>query len=97
MIEFKVVKTDWDELEALGYVSVTDYCRELIKLKKPLPDRIEIYRGEMLCMTVTDVAEAAKIMPTNTGFKKYDSTKRRSGVKGSLQPRGEVSSSRELP
>lgn len=90
MIEFKVVKTDWDELEKLGYSSVTDYCRFLVKGKKPLPDRIEVYRGEMLCMTVTDVAEAAKIMPTGRGFKKYDSTKRGMAKEGALQPRGEV-------
>lgn len=90
METFNVLKITWDELEKLGYPSVTDYCRVLVKKGKKLPDRIEIYRGEMLCMTVTDVAEAAKIMPTGSGFISYDSTKRGRGGKGSLQPRGEV-------
>lgn len=69
MIEFKVIKTDWDELEKLGYVSVTDYCRHLVKQGDKLPDRIEVYRGEMLCITVTDVAVAATLEPTGLGWR----------------------------
>lgn len=85
MITFEVLKITWDELETMGYASVTDYCRYLVseyelyqmgggpgKLKEVrLPDRIEIYRGEMLCMTVTDVVEAAKLEPADGGFVKY--------------------------
>lgn len=85
METFNVLKITWDELEKMGYPSVTDYCRVLVKEKDlydmgggpgklkeiTLPDRIEIYRGDMLCMTVTDVAEAAKLEPAPVGFRKY--------------------------
>lgn len=73
MEKFIVTKTTWDELESLGYASVTDYCRDLVKdPKTPLPDRIEIYRGEMLCMTVTNVLEASKVQPSGIGFVPYN-------------------------
>lgn len=87
MIEFKVVKTTWDELEELGYASVTDYCRFLVKQGKKLPDRIEVYRGDMLCITVPDVAEAAKIEPTGRDFRPHRPTRLSKG-------RGEVSGTR---
>lgn len=89
MERFEVLRTTWDELEAAGYVSVTDYCRFLVKQPDPLPNRIEVYRGEMLCMTVTDVAEAAKLMvkeDKNTGpiFVKYKDTKMSAETKARL-------------
>lgn len=90
METFNVLKTTWKELEDLGYTSVTDYCRMLIAEKKPIPDRIEIYRGEMLCMTVTSVTEAAKIEPSSKGWRKYRPTRSSKG-------RGFVNINRELP
>lgn len=72
--QFIVEKTTWDELEKMGYPSVTDYCRFLVKEGKPLPGRIEVYRGEMLCFSVFDVAESAKLQPSGTsqGFVAYN-------------------------
>ena len=61
MERFVVEKITWDELEGKGFSSITDYCRHLVKNEKDLPQRIEIYRDLMLCMTVTDVTEAAKL------------------------------------
>lgn len=92
METFEVLKITWDELEKLGYASVTDYCRVLVKFKKgkKLPDRIEIYRGEMLCMTVTDVSEAAKLEPTGTGFTKYTEGSGLKARRSPAKPRGEV-------
>lgn len=92
METFEVLKITWDELEKLGYASVTDYCRVLVKFKKgkKLPDRIEIYRGEMLCMTVTDVAEAAKLEPDAVGFRKYRPDKNQKANTTPAKPRGEV-------
>jgi len=77
METFTVLKTTWDELEAEGYPSVTDYCRVLVKDKAKLPDRIEIYRGDMLCMTVTDVTEAAQLEPHGTVFRKFQEKKKK--------------------
>lgn len=91
MLTFEVVKTTWDELESLGYASVTDYCRFLVKQGKKLPDRIEVYRGEMLCMTVTDVTEAAKLEPASVGFKKYTEGLGLKARRSVAKPRGEVS------
>jgi hypothetical protein len=88
METFKVLKTTWQELEDAGYASVTDYCRFLVKQKRKLPDRIEIYRDEVMCMTVTNVKEAAKFEPKSDGWRKYASTR---GSKG----RGRVKSDGE--
>lgn len=93
-IEGISVKITFDDLERWGYPSVTDYCRHLVAYApesgQDLKDKIEIYRGDMLCLTVTDIVEAAKIMPTDRGFKKYDPTKRGARRKASLQPQGDV-------
>ncbi len=74
MEKFIVLKITWDELETLGCPSVTDYCRVLVKDKKtPLPDRIEVYRRDMLCLTVNDVKAASELQPLSTGgFGKYN-------------------------
>lgn len=71
METFIVLKTTWDELKEKGFPSVTDYCRFLIKQGTELPNRIEVYRGDMLCMTVTDVSEVAKLEPNGVDFVKY--------------------------
>lgn len=69
--EFTVEKITFDELEKAGYVSVTDYCRYLVTKEKDIPNRIEVYRNEMLCLTVNDVPLAATLEPSGTGWNKY--------------------------
>lgn len=74
IIEFNVLKMDFKDLEEKGYSSVTDYCRMLVKdKKKPLPDRIEVYRDEKLCLSVNDVRLAAELEPTGSGWRKHAS------------------------
>lgn len=81
--EFIVEKITFEDLEKAGYASVTDYCRYLVKKEKDIPDRIEIYRGEMLCLSVNNVSLAATIEPTSSGWKKYTDSRQSKG-------RGEV-------
>lgn len=81
------MKITFKDLEDLKCPSVTDYCRLLVKEndewcmgggpgklrgEPELPSTIEVYRGDMLCLTVTDVRKAATIMPTGIGWKVYD-------------------------
>lgn len=69
------IKTTFDGLEEMGFESVTDFCRALIKEPGPYevsPEtKIEVYRGDMLCLTVNDIRKAAKLRPTGVGFTKY--------------------------
>ncbi len=37
-----------------------DYCRQLLEEGHPEDTRLEIYRGEMLCLTIFSVGEGAK-------------------------------------
>lgn len=78
-----VSQITFDWLEENKYPSVTDYCRYLVDNKDTLPDRIEVYRQGLLCLTVTDVKEAAKVMPKDCKWIKYDKTRR----KGSREAR----------
>lgn len=73
------MKITFNELEDRGFDSVTDYCRELMKDPGPwLGDKIEVYRGEMLCLTVTDIPAAARLEPRSTGgFKLYKRSRTR--------------------
>lgn len=73
MEKFVVLKMDWKDLEKMGYDSVTDYCRYLVEADpENLPGRIEMYRGEMLCLSVFDVKEASELEPRGRGgFQKY--------------------------
>lgn len=87
---FTVLKMDFKDLEEGGYTSITDYCRDIVKEGKDLPDRIEVYKGEMLCLTVSDVGLAATLQPTSRGWKKYTSRKVSKG-------RGCVKTSAQLP
>ena len=94
---FVIEKVTWKDLEESGYASVTDYCRYLIKNHpEDLPSRIEIYRGEMLCMTVTDVTLAAKLEPATYGFQKYVEGSGLKPRRGTAKPRGRVSRGVEL-
>lgn len=78
------MKITFDWLEANKYPSVTDYCRDLVDAKSPV-ETLEVYRGEMLCLTV-DVKRAAKLMPSNCRWIKYDKRRNRDAV----EPQGEV-------
>lgn len=72
------IKTNWKWLEDNGYPSVTDFCRYAVGSGVyPLNTSVEVYRGEMLCLTVSSLEYGAKYMPTGIGFEKYDKTKRR--------------------
>lgn len=92
MIEkFIVTKTTWDELSKLGYASVTDYCRFLVENQpNDLPDRIEVYRGDMLCFSVFNVSEAAKWEPNGVDFVKYTEGHGLKARRSSDKPRGLV-------
>jgi len=76
------MKITFNWLEENDYASVTDYCRELVRFHKNDPDylkneAIEVYRGDMLCLTVSDIEKAATIMPHNNRWAKYDKTCRK--------------------
>jgi hypothetical protein len=69
---FIVEKIEAKDLEKAGYVSITDYCRYLVdNHPEDLPSRIEIYRGEMLCITVPNVSVAAELEPAGVGFRQH--------------------------
>lgn len=66
------MKITFDWLEEHDYPSVTDYCRDLVKTRD-FPETLEVYRGDMLCLTVTDIKAAAKLRPAiEKGFVKYN-------------------------
>lgn len=88
MLIFEVLKIDFEELERCGYASITDYCRFLIAQGGKLPERIEVYRGEMLCLVVSDVALAATLEPTGTGWTKYSRGSSLKPRRSPAKPRG---------
>jgi hypothetical protein len=67
------MKITFDWLEEHEFASVTDYCRALVKQDPGslLGDKIEVYRGDMLCLTVTDINVAAGLEPASSGWQKY--------------------------
>lgn len=66
------LRITFKELEDLGCSSITDYCRLLMNQSVRFADAsVEVYRGDMLCLTVTNIAEGAKLEPTGVGFAKY--------------------------
>jgi hypothetical protein len=82
-----IIKITFEDLEKGCFPSVTDYCRKIVDDGAAVDNYIiEVYRGEMLCLTVNDIRKAATIMPSNGKWIKYDKTKR----KGSREPRTEV-------
>src|SRR6185436_17052378 len=86
---FIVEKFEWKDLEEAGYASVTDYCRYLVaNHPTDLPNRLEIYRGEMLCMTVTDVTIAATLEPSSDGWTKYTLGSTQNARRSVAKPRG---------
>lgn len=74
-IRDSTIRLSFKDLEDEGYPSVTDYCRDLVKnfgYQEGTIDncKIEVYRGEMLCLTVTDIRKAATIQPDDNGWRK---------------------------
>lgn len=64
------MRITFDWLEAEGYPSVTDFCRDLVKDHQDEEiTSIEVYRGDMLCLTVTDIRKAATLQPTDNGWR----------------------------
>lgn len=76
------MKITFDELDKMDYSSVTDYCRFLIEEDAEYYGNLslEVYRGEMLCLTVRSIEEGSKIMPTGTHWIKYDKSKRKASL-----------------
>jgi hypothetical protein len=78
-----IIRMTFEELENNGHSSVTDYCRELVEnfgyqtgtLENTT---IEVYRGEMKCLIVNDIKEAAMLEPAvdKAGWRKYRVDKR---------------------
>lgn len=65
------------QIEDLNNQSVTDYCRQLVKDQFHPETRVEVYRGDMLCLIVTNIEEAAKIMPKDGRWVKFDPKRRK--------------------
>lgn len=80
-----IVRLTFEDLETMSYPSVTDYCRYLEEHLDIYASvtTVEVYRGEMLCLTVKDIKKAATLQPVNCRWMKYD--KRRN--KGSVEAR----------
>jgi hypothetical protein len=66
------LRISFDILEDWGFPSVTDYCRYLVENipEDKLDFKIEVYRGEMLCLTVNDIQKAATLQPDVAGWRK---------------------------
>lgn len=77
------MKITFDWLEEHKYPSVTDLCRELVR-EGDADGIIEVYRNDMLCLTVTDIKAAATIMSKDGRWSKFDKTRR----KAFREPRG---------
>lgn len=77
------MKITFDDLERWGYASVTDYCRDLVTYApesgQDLKEQIEVYRGEMLCLTVSSITYGAGIEPTSSGWQKYTGKRQSKG------------------
>lgn len=85
------MKVTFNWLEENDYDSVTDYCRDLVRFHKNDPDylkneTIEVYRGDMLCLTVSDIEKAATLQPVSCRWQKYD----RRREEGSVEAQGAI-------
>lgn len=75
-----VLKITFYELEKMKHESVTDYCRALMNEGLDPKTSIEVYREDMLCLTVKSIEEGSKIMPNNCQWTKYNKTRRKGGL-----------------
>lgn len=86
-----MIKITFDELEKGKWPSVTDYCRYLVSINSAA-ETVEVYRGDMLCLIVTDIKKAATLQPTGTDWIKYQPPESRRPNKASPEPVGEFKS-----
>jgi hypothetical protein len=86
------LKITFAQLEKMGFESVTDYCRALMKEPDPygvFPEtKIEVYRGDMLCLTVSSVEYGATQEPRSDGWQKYTGKRHSKGVLMRLNDQG---------
>lgn len=81
----EVINITFDWLKHHGYESVTDYCRDLVKTGD-YNKKIAVWRGDMLCLTVTDVYAASKLVPNpEGGWSKYIDSKGPRRLTGALK------------
>lgn len=59
------------DLEDWGYDGITDYCRYLVKEKYPLNTKVQVSRGDMVCLLVDNIGEAAKVIVNGEYFVEY--------------------------
>lgn len=58
-IQFKDL---WDKrTEPKNHSSVLDYCRKLVKEGNAQRTKLEVYRGDILCLTVKSVIKGARL------------------------------------
>lgn len=74
------INITFDWLNENNYPSVTDFCRYLVSTGGKFDGvKINIYRREMLCYIVNNIEEAAKVIPVDCRWKKYNSKYRKRG------------------
>mgnify|MGYP001599471946 CR=1 FL=1 len=86
-----MIEITFQFLEEEGYESVNDFCRYLVSTGGDFEgSKLHVYRGDMLCLIVSDIPAAAKIQPTGTGWETYRSKSDRHASRIAAKPRGEV-------
>lgn len=76
-----VLKLTFEEINQLGFEELTDYCRSLMEAGCYSPStRVELYRGDTLCLVAKRIDEAAKVKVDGIYFKKYRGTHSRRGT-----------------
>lgn len=74
----EVYKLTFEQLEQLNFTSVTDLCRMMVESGTDKAySGIEVYRGDMKCLIVNNITEAAKLYPDGSGFREYRPSRRR--------------------
>lgn len=66
------IKISFKDLEDSNCQSVTDYCRLLVSENfVDLDQTLEVYRGDMLCLIVNNIKQAAELYPEGATFRKW--------------------------
>lgn len=60
-IQFKDVWPRTDGEEPRNNAPVLDYCRKLVREGNAQRTKLEVYRGDVLCLTVKSVIEGARL------------------------------------
>lgn len=85
-----MIKVTFKELEDMKFASVTDYCRMLMEEGYEANTIVEVYRGDMLCLTVSSIKEGAKLEPADVGFRNHRLDKYKKVDQKLSKPRTEV-------